>query len=253
MPFWCFSLSQIILSQRPALCYYHGGYNEAIIPPASNREYYGNISYYWDNYEELKKSFENKEIRPVVVISDRHLVGHFDTVADAHCFIGEKEISPRAYVAVIGDEETPFRVLISPRHSTGEVSYTSAGFDYRKEGPLTNGRGPYQDLFGSYIYGPDSRLFIVLPVKTKSMDEYLYVDFFVDTGAPVTTITDEVRKQLGLVEDHAWILDVGPSRIPVVLSTKHYTNICLLGASFLRDKLLIVDYINKKVDIKKMM
>lgn len=100
------------------------------------------------------------------------------------------------------------------------------------------------------------------------MSDYLYVDFFIDTGCPLTTITRDVYTALGLTEacsnwisttllhcankfikDVAWFLDVANTYIPVQPSSRHYENICLLGESFLKNKILNIDYSKKTIDI----
>ncbi len=79
------------------------------------------------------------------------------------CYLGENSetVSSRAYVTCIGDEDAPSRVLLTPASNT-KMFCTTKGSDYKPEGPLTNGRGPYRAPFGAYIYGPDLRPYIVM-------------------------------------------------------------------------------------------
>ncbi len=117
------------------------------------------------------------------------------------------------------------------------------------------------------------------------MTDYIYVDFCIDTGSPVTTITRDVYLALGLTEvceieipllstshsslapfsllfpslshcinvklrqEPTWPLFVDTKKVSVQPSSYHYENMCLLGASFLSDKKLTIDYVNEKIDL----
>lgn len=220
------------------------------IPPEKRAKRLGNNYFWWNNYYEIKKKFEQGELKQVVVIDNMRVAGSFDTVGDAHYFIGDNEMEG-AYTGVVGldNDNLTDHVIVVPHISRADplvthpskVLYLQSGIDYPPES-FVHGRGPYRPPFDVYLYGPFDRLYAKIAVKSSRVEDFQYVNFLVDTGSPSTFINEEVRKSLGFLEDYEYLLDFGIGKVGAQPSTEHWTPICLLGTDAMKRLKLEVNY-----------
>ncbi|RPB15818.1 hypothetical protein P167DRAFT_602907 [Morchella conica CCBAS932] len=133
----------------------------------------------------------------------------------------------------IGRDPSDYDVLITDvKHETLETTIAEElGIPYLSKATDADAKKAVQVGHG-YIYG--SKFRAIIPLVVSHRDECRWVFFIMDSGAPLTYLSAQASKLLGVMEDRATPVKIGGYHHLVQMSpdTSHFPDINLLGTDF---------------------
>jgi len=200
--------------------------------------YYENRRWYQKHREEFLKD-PNLLYKPVAIENQKV------TVLDD--FLGRDQYlnaHPRAYYTFVGDEDWASKQLVdspTPLYNRALVPSPLFGKYFV----------PSSTVLKSYFYGSENCPYLELGVSlSKDSSMVLPVTFYVDTGATSVFLEDETINALGLELKERGQVYIGGVEISVQRSAYHYSNVNLLGTSFLYHGDLRLNYFADEISWK---
>ncbi|KAH0609470.1 uncharacterized protein H6S33_012956 [Morchella sextelata] len=133
----------------------------------------------------------------------------------------------------IGIDPNDYDVLITDvKHETLETTVAEElGIPYLSKATEADAKEVVQ-VGNGYIYG--RKFSAIIPFVVSHGDESRWVFFIMDSGAPLTYLSAEASKILGVVEDRATPVTIGghPKEVYMSPRNSHFTDINLLGTDF---------------------